>query len=252
MKFIRSMTKNWRNSQIILNQSLQQEGIGDHAILEFGFGDRLYWEYNSNRCNSDEVFNVLEGLKPKRSMRPDQIPPIYLQSLQIISSNPTYAYHKLSHKISYKSTSLDKILSDSLPKIRVNQTISNHRLSRFHQFQPKKLYSQTSTKTALLRGRSTQINLVELHYYVSHTLDRNPGNQVDVINTDFQKAFDKVSHSRLLAKLKDFSSSAELLSLFASYLTLKNSMYRTEESVLVLTSVRRRFVRVPILVRFSS
>ena len=42
--------------------------------------------------------------------------------------------------------------------------------------------------------------MVELHNYVSHSLD-SKGNQVDVIYTDFQKAFDKVSH-RLLARLK--------------------------------------------------
>lgn len=44
------------------------------------------------------------------------------------------------------------------------------------------------------------------------------GDQVDVIYTDFEKAFDKVNHLTLLSKLNYFGLSSPLVKLFSSYL----------------------------------
>ncbi|XP_054290817.1 uncharacterized protein LOC129005829 [Macrosteles quadrilineatus] len=44
------------------------------------------------------------------------------------------------------------------------------------------------------------------------------GNQVDVIYTDFEKAFDKVDHLALLSRLNYFGFSEGLLKFFCSYL----------------------------------
>jgi hypothetical protein len=65
--------------------------------------------------------------------------------------------------------------------------------------------------------RSTITNLLCLSRTVTRSLDAKI--QVDVVYTDFQKAFDKVSHKILLRKLNDFGFSNGLVSFFSSYLT---------------------------------
>lgn len=65
--------------------------------------------------------------------------------------------------------------------------------------------------------RSTQTNLME---YVSNVAQSIiDGGQVDTIYTDFSKAFDKVDHALLVAKLKRFGFKDNLLNWFDSYLT---------------------------------
>ena len=51
-----------------------------------------------------------------------------------------------------------------------------------------------------LPKRSCLTNLLEFLEYVTSAVDQ--GKPVDVIYIDFQKAFDKVPHERLLSKLK--------------------------------------------------
>ena len=48
---------------------------------------------------------------------------------------------------------------------------------------------------------------------------RDDNNQIDVIYTDFQKAFDKVSHSKLIFKLGKYGVNGQLLDWIASYLS---------------------------------
>lgn len=52
------------------------------------------------------------------------------------------------------------------------------------------------------------------------------GGQIDVIFTDFQKAFDQINHNILLAKLRLFSFSDSLVSLLKSYLEDRRFMVR--------------------------
>ena len=65
--------------------------------------------------------------------------------------------------------------------------------------------------------RSTLTNLVSFTQYISNTF--NNSGQVDVIYTDFSKAFDKLDHGLLLKKLCSIGLDRNLLSLFHSYLT---------------------------------
>ena len=58
--------------------------------------------------------------------------------------------------------------------------------------------------------------LIEVFDKVSNLLDR--GKQIDVIYLDMSKAFDKVSHKRLLLRLREFEFSGNILNWFHSYL----------------------------------
>ena len=59
---------------------------------------------------------------------------------------------------------------------------------------------------------------MELTHGIRQALDRGIASQVDVIYTDFQKAFDEVDHEILLRKLDSLGYSEALLELFKSYL----------------------------------
>jgi len=78
-----------------------------------------------------------------------------------------------------------------------------------------KAYISTS-QNGFVAGRSTTTNLVVFSNYCIHAFDMR--SQVDAIYTDFAKAFDKVSHSALLAKLARLGIHSALLNWIKSYL----------------------------------
>lgn len=64
--------------------------------------------------------------------------------------------------------------------------------------------------------RSTVTNLAVFTQFASDVLDSH--GQLDVIYTDFRKAFDQIDHYVLLTKLASFGFSDDLVSVFSSYL----------------------------------
>lgn len=68
-----------------------------------------------------------------------------------------------------------------------------------------------------MNGRSTVTNLVCKTQFINEILDQ--GGQVDVIYTDFSKAFDRLDHALLLSKLDSVGLSNEFVKLMKSYLT---------------------------------
>lgn len=74
----------------------------------------------------------------------------------------------------------------------------------------------SSNQHGFLKGRSTTTNLTE---FVSGTLCAlEDGKDVDVIATDFSKAFDKISHRIILFKLKALGFQTGFISWIKSYL----------------------------------
>lgn len=68
-----------------------------------------------------------------------------------------------------------------------------------------------------MEHRSTVSNLLSFSDYVSSALDKQV--QVDVVYTDFSKAFDRISHQIILNKLSMCGFSESLVCFFESYLT---------------------------------
>jgi hypothetical protein len=76
-------------------------------------------------------------------------------------------------------------------------------------------YHISESQHGFVSLRSTITNLVCITDYITNALDNNT--QVDVIYTDFSKAFDKLNHNILLSKLSAFGFSPSLLYLIKSY-----------------------------------
>lgn len=75
----------------------------------------------------------------------------------------------------------------------------------------------SKSQHGFMKGRSTSTNLVE---FVSHaTKVMESKCQLDVIYTDFRKAFDRVKHSILLRKLHQLGFHSNLLAWITSYLS---------------------------------
>ena len=75
----------------------------------------------------------------------------------------------------------------------------------------------TCRQHGFLKNKSTATNLCFITQFISESLDKKY--QVDVVYTDFTKAFDQVSHRILLEKLKyEYGLSNRLVQFFHSYL----------------------------------
>lgn len=68
-----------------------------------------------------------------------------------------------------------------------------------------------------VNNRSTITNLATFTQFVSNIIDKL--GQVDVIYTDFSKAFDRIDHNILSNKLDNFGFSTSLIAFFKSYLS---------------------------------
>ena len=55
---------------------------------------------------------------------------------------------------------------------------------------------------------------------------------MDILYTDFEKAFDKVPHERLLSKLKPYSISKELIRWIEGFLTCRRQQVRVNSQYL--------------------
>ena len=68
-----------------------------------------------------------------------------------------------------------------------------------------------------MKGRST--SLQSLHMLDKWTEFLEGGGQIDAIYTDFEKAFDKVPHKRLIKKLHAFGINLEIIKWVKAFLT---------------------------------
>ena len=74
----------------------------------------------------------------------------------------------------------------------------------------------SESQHGFMKGRSTQTNLVNYIDFITDTTDNKL--QVDIIYTDFSKAFDTVSHTLLSHKLSAYGFSGNVMSWLSSYL----------------------------------
>lgn len=96
--------------------------------------------------------------------------------------------------------------------------------------------SFSSFQHGFLRGRSTTSNLILFNDFITDAMD--DGKQVDVVYTDYSKAFDRIDHDTLLKKLNCIGIRGDLLRWFSSYI-------KNRSQAIVLNNYMSSWVSVP-------
>ena len=75
-----------------------------------------------------------------------------------------------------------------------------------------------------IKGRSTVLQLLKVADDWVKSLDE--GDQVDIIYTDFEKAFDKIPHHRLISKLYAYGLNDQLIYWIKAFLFFRSQQVR--------------------------
>lgn len=257
-KFV-SRVLNSKVSSITLKDEVNGDIIDNDAEVAEKFAEHFYKMFtvenntevlpklpSSTRCSSEitdilftkeKVFEALKNIKTHSSPGPDEITTIFLQKcsetisplLAIIMNNflkegelpelwklsivtPLYKKGNRNLAENYRPISLTCNLCKCMEKIIVMELTSflldNQIISKCqHGFLP---------------GRSTLTNMVLCLDDWTKNFDNNI--QTDVIYLDFEKAFDRVPHNRLLYKLEHYGVRGHLLKFISSF--LKDRFYQ--------------------------
>ncbi|KYB24594.1 hypothetical protein TcasGA2_TC030943 [Tribolium castaneum] len=223
------------------------EAISDPCIIVNNFADYFKSVYtvsldnnysanmttNNNillpKISEDDILRQLRRAKNSMTSECDGIPSFLLRDCAFVFSAPLFHIFNLILESStfpsvWKVTHISPVLKKGDPnKIENYRPISI--LCNFSKIFESILYSYIykSVKNLIsphqhgfMENRSTITNLATLTQFISEALNRR--SQVDVIYTDFQKAFDQIDHYILLSKLNTFGFSDSLVSLIKSYL----------------------------------
>jgi hypothetical protein len=185
----------------------------------------------SFKITEEAIAKKLLKLKIDKSPGPDSLHPRVLKEISIEISSPLKhifeislqqgiipeewrtsnitAIYKKGKRVSmenYRPVSLTCILckvQESLVRDHIMQYFLKNGLFSKRQF-------------GFIKGRSTVLQLLEILDRWTQYLEE--GGQVDVIYTDFEKAFDKVPHRRLISKLKSYDINPEIIKWIEGFL----------------------------------
>lgn len=184
---------------------------------------------NVEHFTKAEVEEQIRRLKPKQTMGPDCVPSFIVRDCAAVFSVPLTTIFNLSiasnrFPMKWKIARITPIHKkgdrSEVSNYRPVSVLSNFskvfEMVLFSRIYPQVKSSLSECQHGFVRGRSTATNLVNMTQYISENIDANL--QTDVIYTDFSKAFDKLDHGRLLAKLPSFGFGHSLVCFFKSYL----------------------------------
>lgn len=210
----------------------------------------------------DEVLTQLKRLRPKQTAGPDLIPAYLIRDCAHVFAEPLTSLFN----IALRQCTFPRVWKRSkvIPTFKKGDkhNITNYRpiaiISNFSKVFEMVLYgrlychiapSLTVNQHGFVEGRSTVTNLFCITQYLSEAVDSNL--QVDVIYTDFSRAFDRLDHHILLKKLETVGLNRPLLNLFHSYLDersffVQHSGFRSAEA-LVTSGVPQGSILGPLL-----
>lgn len=207
-------------------------------------------ELDNFTIRASEIVERIGALPLKLSHGPDGIPSYFLFNCRFTLATPLKVIFNLSLssgifpdiwkysflKPIHKSGSRENVenyraicLQSEIPKL-LDYFVSRHLTEQYKQLFVKEQHG-------FLHGKSTSTNLALYSSTIVAALEDRL--QVDSVYTDFSKAFDRVNHKILLAKLESMGLGGSLLMWVGSYLSGRRQGVRVGSSVsadIVVTS----------------
>ena len=191
------------------------------------------------KIDEERVYKKLQKLKIDKSPGPDDLHPRLLKELCFVISHPlsmifknsfqcgeipddwkeavvSAIFKKGEHKKpnNYRPVSLTSIVCKLMESIVWDDIIS--------YLKENKLFSEQ--QFGFIGGRSMVLQLLHVFDKWTGIIDR--GGTIDCIYMDFQKAFDKVSHKRLLSKIESYGISGDLTRWIKAFLSGRSHRVR--------------------------
>ena len=193
--------------------------------------------------SAENILKELDKLNVSKSCGPDNLHPRILKELSpvICSTLGTIFENSLSTGIlpSDWKTSNISVIHKKGPKqnvenyrpitltciaCKIMESIIRDNLAQY--FAVNNLFSDY--QYGFIKGRSATLQL--LNILDGWTSALNSGKQVEVIYTDFAKAFDKVPHQRLLTKLRSYGLDSKLISWIEDFLCFRTQRVKINHS----------------------
>lgn len=178
----------------------------------------------------EDIVPLLASLQNKMTSGEDQLPSFLLKDCKFIFARPLSIIINLAIKNSVFPNRWKRTRITPVFKKNDKTFINNYRpisiLNNFSKVMEMLIYNSIYTNIrsrispeqhGFIKNRSTVTNLACFTQFVSESFDIR--GQVDVIYTDFSRAFDSIDHGLLLHKISAFGAAPGLVKLLHSYLT---------------------------------
>ncbi|XP_031627431.1 uncharacterized protein LOC116343496 [Contarinia nasturtii] len=182
------------------------------------------------KLNEFSVFNELLQINSKKGAGPDGIHPILLKNCAALLYEPLSTIFNESLSTGNFPTGWKRYSVGPIFKKGSRSNVENYRciaklptIAKFFEYlinlDLSKMVADkiVPQQHGFMKGRSTSSNLLEFSHYSIKAL--NDDKQVEVLYTDFSKAFDIVDHSILISKLQSFHLPPNLIEWIKSYLS---------------------------------
>ena len=256
------VTDNFKKANVF-NRAFQNVFIKDDGKV-LSIDRTIGMNLTKFECNDQDVLKALSNLSPKVSLTPDEIPSYALKQIGhtiapfltrlfnlSFSTNTLPSQWKTAiispiHKKGSRSTAENyRPISLTSAICRVLETILKNIIIEY--IYQKNLIAEH--QHGFLPGRTTTTQLLNALNDWTTSLENNESTHV--IYTDFAKAFDRVSHEKLIQVLKSFGIDGEILSWVGSFLKERTQRVivngELSDSVNVTSGVPQGSVLGPVL-----